>query len=145
MPHKQTTKNEPGRNPCTLSISRFLIHPCIPTIRSRHHSGSARQMKQSGTLRPCIIALMPFHSARTSGRKGRNEPCNRNSRGGDNAHAAIASNLRSVAVPTACVTAILWWRECDGIPPQWEAVKNDPNVVYGRLFRSGRKCEEFRS
>jgi hypothetical protein len=40
---------------------------------------------------------------------------------------------------------IIWWPESDGIPPQWEAIKNDPNVVYGRLFRSGRKCEEFRS
>lgn len=39
---------------------------------------------------------------------------------------------------------IIWRLEQDGIPPIWQHLKDDPNVVKARLFKSGRQIDRIR-
>ena len=38
---------------------------------------------------------------------------------------------------------VYWRRKKDGPPPEWDQVKKDPQMVWGRLFKRGRIIDSF--
>ena len=38
---------------------------------------------------------------------------------------------------------LCWRKKKEGPPPEWDHLKKDPQIVRGRLFKSGRKIDSF--
>lgn len=36
-----------------------------------------------------------------------------------------------------------WRKKKDGLPPEWDQIKQNPQMVRGRLFKSGRLIDRF--
>jgi len=36
-----------------------------------------------------------------------------------------------------------WRKKKDGLPPEWDQIKQNPQIVRGRLFKSGRLIDTF--
>ena len=39
--------------------------------------------------------------------------------------------------------SMYWRKKKDGLPPEWDHLKKNPQIVRGRLFRSGRMIDSF--